>query len=189
MSDKSAPLLSRCLSLDLEVGVQSRHIRALAGVRPDTGRSVVLPSNRDGLAAALVRLDDIADGAEFLLGHNLILFDLHHLRAANPGLRLLLLPAVDTLMLNPLAFPRNPYHHLVKHYQDGQPQTRSHQRPQPGRKDSPAGLCRPAEGPWRNAHGLAGRVALADYPRKRRWLRYGLYLSSALAEAIGYRSA
>ena len=30
------------------------------------------------------------------------------------------MPAVDTLRLNPLAFPRNPYHHLVKHYQDGQ---------------------------------------------------------------------
>lgn len=27
---------------------------------------------------------------------------------------------IDTLRLNPLAFPRNPYHHLVKHYQDGQ---------------------------------------------------------------------
>ena len=26
---------------------------------------------------------------------------------------------IDTLWLNPLAFPRNPYHHLVKHYQDG----------------------------------------------------------------------
>ena len=26
---------------------------------------------------------------------------------------------MDTLRLNPLAFPRNPYHHLVKHYQDG----------------------------------------------------------------------
>lgn len=26
----------------------------------------------------------------------------------------------DTLRLNPLAFPKNPYHHLVKHYQDGQ---------------------------------------------------------------------
>src|SRR5690606_37498656 len=25
----------------------------------------------------------------------------------------------DTLWLNPLAFPRNPYHHLVKHYHDG----------------------------------------------------------------------
>ena len=59
-------------------------------------------------------------GAGFILGHNLIHFDLPHLRAASPGLRLLELPAVDTLMLNPLAFPRNPYHHLVKHYQDGQ---------------------------------------------------------------------
>ena len=26
---------------------------------------------------------------------------------------------MDTLRLNPLAFPRNPYHYLVKHYQDG----------------------------------------------------------------------
>ncbi|WP_313953901.1 hypothetical protein [Accumulibacter sp.] len=28
-------------------------------------------------------------------------------------------PAVDTLWLNPLAFPRHTYHHLLKHYQDG----------------------------------------------------------------------
>ena len=53
------------------------------------------------------------------MGHNLIAFDLLHLQAASPDLRLLQLPAVDTLRLNPLAFPRNPYHHLVKHYQDG----------------------------------------------------------------------
>ena len=75
---------------------------------------------RRSLAAELAKLDDLADGAEFLLGHNLIDFDLPHLQAANPRLRLLRLPAVDTLRLNPLAFPRNPYHHLVKHYQDGQ---------------------------------------------------------------------
>ena len=75
---------------------------------------------RRGLARALAKLDDLADGAEFLLGHNLIDFDLPHLQAANPRLRLLRLPAVDTLRLNPLAFPRNPYHYLVKHYQDGQ---------------------------------------------------------------------
>ena len=120
MSDDSAFLLSRCLSLDLEVGVENRRIRALAGVRPDTGQSVVYPSNGDGFASALARLDDFSESAEFLLGHNLIDFDLPHLQAANAGLRLLQLPAVDTLMLNPLAFPRNPYHHLVKHYQDGQ---------------------------------------------------------------------
>ena len=110
----------RCLSLDLEVGVKNRRIHALAGVRPDTGRSIAFPSGRSNLAAALHRLDRLADGTDFLIGHNLIDFDLPLLKAAHPGLRLLKLPAVDTLRLNPLAFPRNPYHHLVKHYQDGQ---------------------------------------------------------------------
>ena len=52
-------------------------------------------------------------------GHNLIDFDLPYLSAANPNLRQPQLPAVDTLRLNPLAFPRNPYHCLVKRYQDG----------------------------------------------------------------------
>ena len=72
------------------------------------------------LAAGLGRLDQFAEGAAFLLGHNLVAFDAPHLEAAKPDLRLLRLPRVDTLRLNPLAFPRNPYHHLVKHYQDGQ---------------------------------------------------------------------
>ena len=106
--------------MDLEVGVKDGRIRAFAGVRPDTGRSLTFPETGDGLADALAKLDDLAVGADFLLGHNLIAFDLPHLRAANPELKLLRLPAVDTLRLNPLAFPRNPYHHLVKHYQDGQ---------------------------------------------------------------------
>ncbi len=72
-----------------------------------------------GLGGALEKLDDFVDGASFVLGHNLIAFDLPHLTAAKPDLRLLKLPTVDTLRLSPLAFPRNPYHSLVKHYQDG----------------------------------------------------------------------
>ena len=112
-------VLARCLSLDLEVGRADERIHALAGVRPDTGQSLVIPRVGNNLAQTLAQLDDLANGADFLLGHNLIAFDLPHLRAANPRLRLLDLPAVDTLRLNPLAFPRNPYHHLVKHYQDG----------------------------------------------------------------------
>ena len=72
-----------------------------------------------GLAAALEKLDNLAESASFVLGHNLIAFDLPHLQAANPDLRLLSLPVIDTLRLSPLAFPRNPYHSLVKHYQDG----------------------------------------------------------------------
>ena len=109
---------NQCLSVDLEVGVRDTRIHAFAGVRSDTGQSLTF-SNSTSLAASLVKLDGLAEGADFLLGHNLIDFDLPHLKAANPRLRLLRLPAVDTLRLNPLAFPRNPYHHLVKHYQDG----------------------------------------------------------------------
>ena len=118
MASDNAPF--RCLSLDLEVLKDGSRIRAFAGVRPDTNTSFNYAGTRGTWAAALARLDDLADGADFLLGHNLIAFDLPHLRAANPNLQLLRLPAVDTLRLNPLAFPRNPYHHLVKHYQDGQ---------------------------------------------------------------------
>ena len=84
-------------------------------MRAETGQGY----SGGGSAAELARLDDLADGTDFVLGHNLIDFDLPHLAAAQPGLRLLKLPAVDTLRLSPLAFPRNPYHHLVKHYQDG----------------------------------------------------------------------
>ena len=112
--------MSRCLSLDLEVSKGTEFIHAFAGVRPDTRESVVFAGPRRNLNQALAELDDLAEGVDFLLGHNLIKFDLRHLRAVNPDLRLLGLPAVDTLWLNPLAFPRNPYHHLVKHYQDGQ---------------------------------------------------------------------
>ena len=108
----------RCLSLDLEVGVRDRRIHAFAALRPDTGERLVYRSG--DVQASLKKLDALAEGAAFLLGHNLIAFDLPHLKAANPDLRLLKIPAVDTLRLNPLAFPRNPYHHLVKHYQDGQ---------------------------------------------------------------------
>jgi len=108
----------RCLSIDLEVGVRDGRIHRFAAVRGDTERAFVFA--KGDLAEALEKLDDFAEGATFILGHNLIAFDVCHLAAAKADLRLLKLPAVDTLRLNPLAFPRNPYHHLVKHYQDGQ---------------------------------------------------------------------
>jgi len=114
----SAVRRANCLALDLEVGRDSGRIHQLAGLRGDTGDTCTYPPGR--LADALAALDALADGAAFLLGHNLIEFDLPQLRAVQPNLRLLAKPAIDTLRLNPLAFPKNPYHHLVKHYQDGQ---------------------------------------------------------------------
>lgn len=114
----TANFAPRCISVDLEVGVADARIHQFAAVRGDTGQAYSF--SKGNLAKALAELDTFADGAKFLLGHNLVAFDLPHLAAAKPDLRLLKLPAVDTLRLNPLAFPRNPYHHLVKHYQDGQ---------------------------------------------------------------------
>ena len=119
MSGNDGNTLARCVSVDLEVGRQDGRIRAFAGVRPDLNRTRTFPTGRAALASALAGLDKLADGAEFVLGHNLLAFNLPHLQAVSPQLRLLRLPAVDTLRLNPLAFPRNPYHYLVKHYQDG----------------------------------------------------------------------
>ena len=106
-----------CLALDLEVGRKDQRIQAFAALREDAPPFTCRGGN---LASALARLDAFAEGAAYLLGHNLIAFDLPHLQAAKPDLRLLRLPPIDTLRLSPLAFPRNPYHHLVKHYQDGQ---------------------------------------------------------------------
>ena len=111
------PFRPCCLSVDLEVGKKNGRIHSIGAVRPDTGGHLTF--SRGTLSLALERLDALADGAAFILGHNLVAFDLPHLRAARPDLRLLQLPAVDTLRLSPLAFPRNPYHRLVKHYQDG----------------------------------------------------------------------
>ena len=107
----------RCLSVDLEVGREDGGIHAVGAVRGDTDQRLL--HSGGGLAAALAKLDELAAGADFVLGHNLIAFDLPRLEAEKSGLRLLKLPPVDTLRLSPLAFPRNPYHHLVKHYQDG----------------------------------------------------------------------
>ena len=108
----------RCISLDLEVGKTDGRIHAFSAIRADTDQ--VFQFVGRNLTEALSKLDEFTDGAYFVLGHNLIEFDLPHLRAVKPDMRILNLPVVDTLRLSPLAFPANPYHHLVKHYQDGQ---------------------------------------------------------------------
>ena len=112
----------RCISVDLEVRRRNQRIYALAAVDQQTGEALTFGEKRlraVGLTAALEQIDNFAARGDCLAGHNLIHFDLQHLKAAAPGLRLLQMPVLDTLRLSPLAFPANPYHHLVKHYQNG----------------------------------------------------------------------
>ena len=114
---RAEKLFSRCVSVDLEVDPTTGRIYSFAAVRRVTSGTC---SYRGGdLAKALLALDAYSSGADFVLGHNVIRHDLPCLQEANAGLQILTKPPIDTLWLNPLAFPRNPYHRLVKHYKDG----------------------------------------------------------------------
>ncbi|AZQ67949.1 RecQ family ATP-dependent DNA helicase [Silicimonas algicola] len=114
---RAEALLQRCVSIDLEIDPKTNRLQTFAGVRFGHDESFVF--RRGNAPEALNSLDRYTEACEFVLGHNFISFDAPHLSAAKGDLRLLRKPIIDTLWLNPLAFPRNPYHHLVKHYQDG----------------------------------------------------------------------
>ncbi|MBD9529805.1 hypothetical protein [Paracoccus sp. PAR01] len=113
----SIPLVERCLSVDLEVDPARAQTFSFAAVRHCDERKVVFRTG--DREAALNRLERLAAEADYLLGHNIIRHDLPHLAAMRPRLANLAQRPIDTLWLNPLAFPRNPYHHLVKHHHDG----------------------------------------------------------------------
>ncbi len=109
----------QCLAVDLEVGRQDQRVKALAAVQSHTGKAFHCKFRGEIKSSVWRELEAFAEESEVLLGHNLIAFDLAYLAAATPESRLLELPMLDTLRLSPLAFPRNPYHRLVKHYKDG----------------------------------------------------------------------
>ncbi|CTQ55351.1 ATP-dependent DNA helicase RecQ [Roseibium album] len=114
-------LLTRSVSIDLEVDPKKASVFAFAAVSQDSGApSLVANTN---VEAALPKLDAFCQGFEHVIGHNILKHDLPHLAAISPKFVKLAEAPIDTLWINPLAFPRNPYHHLVKHYQDGRLQT------------------------------------------------------------------
>jgi RecQ family ATP-dependent DNA helicase len=114
--------LKRCLLLDLEASRPAGdgdagpprvyRVGAMAG----DGGEILDRKGRFRLDAALDKLARMARRADRVLGHNLLGHDLEVLRALAPSHPLLEKPVVDTLYLSPLAFPENPYHHLVKDY-------------------------------------------------------------------------
>ena len=115
--ERSNELLHKTVSIDLEVDPTSGRIFRFAAVRACEQDAVIYRGGQ--LADALRKLEAFARPADYLIGHNFIRFDLAYLETTDLEPEVLRKPAIDTLWLNPLAFPRNPYHHLVKHYQDG----------------------------------------------------------------------
>ena len=117
MIESFKPFLQRCVSFDLEVDPATATVFAFAAVRDDS--SIPIAAKKPDLVAALDRLEAELSEARHLIGHNIICHDLPHLLAVRPRLADIVRSPIDTLWINPLAFPRNPYHHLVKHYHDG----------------------------------------------------------------------
>ncbi|MBC6443259.1 MAG: RecQ family ATP-dependent DNA helicase [Rhodobacteraceae bacterium] len=110
----------RCLSLDLEVNPGTAQTFAFAAVPGDGASAFVV---RGGGAREWDRLERLVAGYDHLIGHNILRHDVEHLIANRPQIAAAIEAPIDTLWLNPLAFPRNPYHRLVKHYQDGRLQS------------------------------------------------------------------
>lgn len=117
MSEQTDRFLRQCVSIDLEVNPASAKVFALAAVFGDDRPAIV--ARKPPLEPALDQLGRGLAGVEHVLGHNILRHDLPHLLAVRPQLGQMFRAPIDTLWLNPLAFPRNPYHHLVKHYHDG----------------------------------------------------------------------
>ena len=115
--ERHSALLKQCLSIDLEVNPKTAQVFAFAAVPFEQSPSIV--SKNGQIEAGLDRLEQAIDGIEHPIGHNFLQHDMAHFVALRPRLARIMQAPIDTLWLNPLAFPRNPYHHLVKHYHDG----------------------------------------------------------------------
>ena len=107
-------LLAQSLLFDIEVN-EKNEIYALGAV---FGEQTFLVSDRKNIDSNLLaEFDAFARDARFVLGHNILNHDLPRLRHLAPSLQLFKKPAIDTLLLSPLAYPANPYHRLIKNYQ------------------------------------------------------------------------
>ena len=105
-------ILEKALLLDLETAPDGRILKV--GAVYGTERCFL--KGRFSSPDVVQLLDKVGQSADYVLGHNILDHDLPILKKQFPGLRLHRLPVIDTLFLSPIAFPENPYHHLVKDY-------------------------------------------------------------------------
>ena len=105
------------LIVDLEVDPKTDKPFKIGALRPDSGLSFEKTfRGGKGFQTALDEMAHLAGGAKWLMGHNILGYDLKYLKSAAPDAVWLKLPLIDTLRLSPLAFPQNPYHRLIKNH-------------------------------------------------------------------------
>ncbi|MDP3839204.1 MAG: hypothetical protein Q8Q54_09810 [Methylococcales bacterium] len=107
---EKAQIINNIASLDLET-TKTNGIFAIGAVfqnRTFHKNNITLNT----VKSVLHELNDFLSDAPYLLGHNLLAHDLEMCRLIDASLPFLQKPAIDTLLLSPLAFPENPYHRL-----------------------------------------------------------------------------
>lgn len=111
---ESQRFLERCLLVDIEVNEKDVIYSLGASLGDARFQS---ESGKPVTTKTLEQLDTFGKGADFILGHNIIVHDLPYLQNVSQSIKTFRKPAIDTLFLSPLAYPANPYHRLVKDYQ------------------------------------------------------------------------
>ncbi len=111
-------LYKKLVSFDLEITKDSKHLKHMGAILLDAGGKERVVEVKGNFEKALFELNSLAKHADFVLGHNIIQHDLPWLKSQTnkADTALFDLPIIDTLFLSPLAFPKNPYHRLVKDY-------------------------------------------------------------------------
>ena len=114
-------MLKNILSFDFETVPNGKtyHIGAVFN-----GKTFQKKNIKD-LKSSFNDLVKFAQGADYILGHNIVNHDLLIFKNVFQddltqrdlsGADFLSIPVIDTLFLSPLAFPENPYHKLIKNY-------------------------------------------------------------------------
>src|SRR5215212_722744 len=90
---------------DLEVNPEKKKILDVGAIKSDESS---FHKNQ------LFDFREFVKNADFLCGHNIFAHDLKYLQHEIGEPEFGLAKAIDTLLLSPLLFPKNPYHHLLK---------------------------------------------------------------------------
>ena len=109
-------LAKRVIAIDFEFKDDEHPPYKVGVFSPDSGNSQAWDIDRKNETQVMGLIDKICSHREIILGHNIVSHDLRLLQKFYPYLSLLNKPVIDTLLLSPLAFPKWPYHKLIKDY-------------------------------------------------------------------------
>ena len=115
LSSALSAFVRKGIAVDLEIHPENTQLRKLGTVHLGGEGTLEYKGAFDAGRA----LDDVSRHARtcrYILGHNIFVHDLVWVTSHFPDTFFSSLPGIDILIFSPLAFPKNPYHHLVKDY-------------------------------------------------------------------------